>query len=77
LALEKRAVHYDSLDLRKMEWLARHDGTSTADQFRMAIRRYLTLRKKTVYPIRGEDPLNDGFAPSSDPSEGQSQGEEQ
>jgi hypothetical protein len=65
VALKRRAVNYEQLDIDKMEFLARHDGTDTADQFRIAVRQYLHRRKKSVYPIRGENPLEDpGVTPS-------------
>lgn len=66
MALKRRAVSYEKLDLLKMDWLARHDGTSSADQFRMAVRRYLHARKRTVYAVNGTDPLND--PPGDDPA---------
>lgn len=47
------------LDLDKMKWLAQHDDTPVAQQFRQAIRTYLHNRKRSVYAIFGKDPIND------------------
>lgn len=67
MALKRRAVNYEELDIQKMAWLARHDGTDEADQFRIAVRQYLHRRKKSVYPIRGENPLEDTGTPPNQP----------
>lgn len=52
-------VRVGDLDHKKMEWLGLHDDTSTAWQYRKAIKHYLHARKRTVYAVNGKDPLNE------------------